>query len=91
MDSYFQKNDNKINSNLQQVEKPRNEISESISEASKIPLETLSQNQQYKIQLQIRIKLKIGQITSLWAKSRKRKRLKLFKHGFNVKQKARYL
>ena len=39
MGSYFQENDNKINSNLQQVEEPRNEI----SEASKIPLETLSQ------------------------------------------------
>ena len=46
MGSYFQENDTKINPNLQQVEEPRNEISESVLEASKRPLKTLSETQQ---------------------------------------------
>ena len=38
-----------MNPNVQQVEKPRNEISESVPEASKSPLKPLSENQQYNI------------------------------------------
>jgi hypothetical protein len=47
--SYLQENDTQINSNLQQGEEPRNEISESVSEASKMTSDESFQSQQYNI------------------------------------------
>lgn len=42
-------NDNKINPNIQQVEERRYDMSESFSEASKMPLDALSPSQQYNL------------------------------------------
>jgi hypothetical protein len=46
MSSYFQENETKINSNLQQGEEP---ISKGVSEASQGPLTPLSESQQYNL------------------------------------------
>ena len=42
-------NDTKINSNLQQVQEPTNYISKSVSEASRSPLKTAEQSEEYNI------------------------------------------
>jgi len=75
MGSYSFENDNKIN---QQVQEPRYAISKSVSEASKMPSDESFQSQQYNIaKMQIKMKPKIGQISSLWERFQKQRRLKL--------------
>ena len=49
MGSYSLENGTKINPNLQQVQEPTNEISESVSEASKRPLKTAEPSEEYNI------------------------------------------
>ena len=49
MGSYLQENDTQNNPNLQQVEEPRNEISESVSEALKSPLKTAERSEESNI------------------------------------------
>jgi hypothetical protein len=43
------------NPNLQQVEEPRNEISKSVSEASKSPLKTAERSEEYNPQIKIKV------------------------------------
>jgi len=49
MGSYSLENDTKINPNLQQVQEPTNEISESVSKASKMRSDESFQKQQYNL------------------------------------------
>jgi hypothetical protein len=69
-------NENKINPNLQQVEESRNEISKSVSEDKIRPVTPLSHSQRYNIP-QIKRKAFMGQISALWGRFQKKRRLKL--------------
>ena len=82
MRSYFQENDTKFN---QQAEEPRNEISKTVSEASKRPSDLLSKNQQYNIPATQRSNKEKGLRGSNFitlGKTPKEDRIEIIKTGF---------
>ena len=99
MGSSLQENDTKINPNLQeaiasvkpneqQAEEPRDEISKSVSEASKSPLTPLSESQQYNIHSNEEKALNRPNFVTL-GKILEEEQIEIIKTGFQLQAKGK--